>query len=83
MLDIQNKLNHHSLIRYVTALCAEQTTCILDNGPLGSEEDESTAAHSDTECKPSPTPCDVEEVVTAAGKTQLSYVVVEEVETVR
>lgn len=69
VLDIQNKLHHHSFIRHVLATWAEQTTCALDSGPSGSEEDESTAAHSDKECDPSPTPSDVEEVVAAAGKT--------------
>lgn len=80
VLEIQNRLHYsHNFITYAPATCFEEPTCALDSGPLGSEEDASAAAHSDTEGEPTPTTCDVEEAVTVAGKRQLSYVVVQKV----
>lgn len=72
LLDIQNKFHHHNFFSHIVETCSEQLAGTLDRRPCGSEEDESTAVPSGTEREPSPTPCDVEEVVAVAGKTQIS-----------
>lgn len=72
VLDIQSKLHHHNFFSHVVETCSEQLAGALRRAPCGSEEDESTAAESGSEREPSPTPCDVEEVVAVAGKTQIS-----------